>query len=207
MVISFQVLDHFQISPGPLHHQLRLLWPHLPLQHGCLWGGDPEELLPAGHRGSAGRPQGLEGGPGGDGALLPAGSHQGPGISHPWHLLCAHALPLHHPQLPPRSGPAPSWAPWAWVGKVEEAGGSLAPCPMSPTSSQPCHALPFVKAHQAAGPSQSWSWAWLPTRSTPPAMVFLQGSHSLARGHYPLRTHLGQMTHLKHGEILLQEQE
>ncbi|XP_015495090.1 adhesion G protein-coupled receptor G3 isoform X5 [Parus major] len=50
------VLDHFQTSSGPLHHQLWLLWPHLPLQHGCLRGGDPEELQLAGHRGSAGIP-------------------------------------------------------------------------------------------------------------------------------------------------------
>ncbi|KAM9508004.1 adhesion G protein-coupled receptor G3 isoform 4-T4 [Guaruba guarouba] len=97
------VLDHFQTSSGPLHHQLWLLWPHLPLQHSCFWGGDPEELQPAGHRGSAARPQGLEGGPGGNGALLPAGSHLGPGVPHPRHLLCGHALPLHHPQFPPRN--------------------------------------------------------------------------------------------------------
>ncbi|XP_058701665.1 adhesion G protein-coupled receptor G3 isoform X5 [Poecile atricapillus] len=50
------VLDHFQTSSGPLHHQLWLLWPHLPLQHGCLRGGDPEELQLAGHWGSAGVP-------------------------------------------------------------------------------------------------------------------------------------------------------
>ncbi|XP_072790368.1 adhesion G protein-coupled receptor G3 isoform X3 [Taeniopygia guttata] len=53
---SFQMLDHFQTSSGSLHHQLWLLWPHLPLQHGCLWGGDPEELQLAGHGGSAGIP-------------------------------------------------------------------------------------------------------------------------------------------------------
>ncbi|XP_072790369.1 adhesion G protein-coupled receptor G3 isoform X4 [Taeniopygia guttata] len=51
-----QMLDHFQTSSGSLHHQLWLLWPHLPLQHGCLWGGDPEELQLAGHGGSAGIP-------------------------------------------------------------------------------------------------------------------------------------------------------
>ncbi|KAM9508002.1 adhesion G protein-coupled receptor G3 isoform 2-T2 [Guaruba guarouba] len=101
--MDHQVLDHFQTSSGPLHHQLWLLWPHLPLQHSCFWGGDPEELQPAGHRGSAARPQGLEGGPGGNGALLPAGSHLGPGVPHPRHLLCGHALPLHHPQFPPRN--------------------------------------------------------------------------------------------------------
>ncbi|XP_041256500.1 adhesion G protein-coupled receptor G3 isoform X2 [Onychostruthus taczanowskii] len=55
-VVSFQVLDHFQTSSGPLHHQLWLLRPHLPLQHGCLWGGSPEELQLAGHWGSAGKP-------------------------------------------------------------------------------------------------------------------------------------------------------
>ncbi|KAM6057652.1 adhesion G protein-coupled receptor G3 isoform 1-T1 [Chlamydotis macqueenii] len=97
------VLDHFQISLGPLHHQLQLLRPRLPLQHGYLRGGDTEELLPAGHRGGAGEPQGLEGGSGGDGTLLPAGSHLDPGVPHLRHLLCAHALPLHHPQLPPRN--------------------------------------------------------------------------------------------------------
>ncbi|XP_054696749.1 adhesion G protein-coupled receptor G3 isoform X3 [Grus americana] len=98
-----QVLDHFQISPGPLYHQLRLLQPHLPLQYGCLWGGDPEKLLPAGHGGDTSGPQGLEGGPGGGGALLPAGNHLGPGVPHPQHLLCTHTLPLHHPQLCPRA--------------------------------------------------------------------------------------------------------
>ncbi|XP_035754737.1 adhesion G protein-coupled receptor G3 isoform X12 [Egretta garzetta] len=97
------VLDHFQTCPGPLHHQLRLLWSHLSLQHGHLRGGDLEELLPAGHGGGAGGPQGLEGGPGGGGALLPAGSHLGPGIPHLQHLLCAHTLPLHHSQLSPRN--------------------------------------------------------------------------------------------------------
>ncbi|KAM4767556.1 adhesion G protein-coupled receptor G3 isoform 3-T3 [Cyanocitta cristata] len=54
--MEHQVLDHFQTSSGPLHHQLWLLWPHLPLQHGCLRGGDPEELQLAEHRGSAGTP-------------------------------------------------------------------------------------------------------------------------------------------------------
>lgn len=125
MVVSFQVLDHFQTYSGPLHHQLWLLWPHLPLQHGCLWGGDPEELQLAGHWGSAGTPKALEGGSGGSRALLPAGSHLGLGIPHQWHLLHSHALPFHHPQLFPRSALTLSWVPWAWVGKMEEAGASL----------------------------------------------------------------------------------
>ncbi|XP_035754733.1 adhesion G protein-coupled receptor G3 isoform X8 [Egretta garzetta] len=102
-LLFVKVLDHFQTCPGPLHHQLRLLWSHLSLQHGHLRGGDLEELLPAGHGGGAGGPQGLEGGPGGGGALLPAGSHLGPGIPHLQHLLCAHTLPLHHSQLSPRN--------------------------------------------------------------------------------------------------------
>ncbi|XP_062355961.1 adhesion G protein-coupled receptor G3-like isoform X2 [Cinclus cinclus] len=101
--MDHQVLDHFQTSSGSLHHQLWLLWPHLPLQHGCLRGGDPEELQLAGHWGSAGIPKALEGGSGGSRALLPAGSHLGLGIPHLWHLLHSHALPFHHPQLFPRN--------------------------------------------------------------------------------------------------------
>ncbi|XP_038004320.1 adhesion G protein-coupled receptor G3 isoform X2 [Motacilla alba alba] len=101
--MDHQVLDHFQTSSGPLHHQLWLLRPHLPLQHGCLRGGDPEELQLAGHWGSAGTPQALEGGSGGSRALLPAGSHLGPGIPHLWRLLCSCGLHLHHPQLSPRN--------------------------------------------------------------------------------------------------------
>lgn len=102
-VVSFQVLDQFRTRPCPLHHELWLFRPCLPLQHSHLRGGSLEELPPVEHWNGAGALQSLEGGPGSCGAFLPAGSHLGADIPQLWQLLNAYALPLCHPELPPRS--------------------------------------------------------------------------------------------------------
>lgn len=82
-------------------------------------------------------------------------------------------------------------------GGWSQPGGGLTWGPKAPAPSQHCNALPSGSGSQPP----AWSLSWLPTTSTPPRVVCLQGSHSLAeeQGRYPPRAHL------KHGEPLLWE--